>query len=309
MSNRCTTVFGLSDARIVAPGSPHRSVVNYRLSTLLGGRMPRVGSHHIDRDGVRLIRRWIASMKPRSPDTDDVQAQLDILTHETGESSSRVVEELLSSTSGALALVGAIDENSLPLSLTEQILEQGARHPDPYIQHLFEGYLPEANRAERLGTQIDPQQILRIEGDVNRGRDLLMRSGGLACLSCHLVEGQGHAVGPDLTKPSETASTREALLDSLLRPSDKINQNYATYLIETDDGRVHTGLLVKEERDAVILLQAGGKRVRLERDDIEEMTRQPQSLMPNQLLKDLTAQQAADLLEYLVWLGGKKTED
>jgi hypothetical protein len=37
---------------------------------------------------------------------------------------------------------------------------------------------------------------------------------------------------------------------------------------------------------------------------VETITTQRQSLMPDQLLRDLTAQQAADLLEFLAGLKG-----
>ena len=49
----------------------------------------------------------------------------------------------------------------------------------------------------------------------------------------------------------------------------------------------------------MILKQAGGKQVRIATEDIEELAKQNKSLMPDQVLKDLTAQQAADLLAFL----------
>src|SRR5205085_12543974 len=40
--------FGIVDAMIIAPGEPERSVLYYRIATLGGARMPRVGSRVVD---------------------------------------------------------------------------------------------------------------------------------------------------------------------------------------------------------------------------------------------------------------------
>ena len=54
--------FGISGARIIAPGDPARSVLYYRMSKLGGGRMPRVGSNQVDERATRMIHDWIARM-------------------------------------------------------------------------------------------------------------------------------------------------------------------------------------------------------------------------------------------------------
>ena len=54
--------FGISGARIIAPGDPAGSVLYYRMSKLGGGRMPRVGSNQVDERATRMIHDWIARM-------------------------------------------------------------------------------------------------------------------------------------------------------------------------------------------------------------------------------------------------------
>jgi cytochrome c1 len=48
-----------------------------------------------------------------------------------------------------------------------------------------------------------------------------------------------------------------------------------------------------------VVRDAQGRDHAVARGDIEVFVQQPQSLMPTQLLRDLTAQEAADLLAYL----------
>jgi putative heme-binding domain-containing protein len=74
---------------------------------------------------------------------------------------------------------------------------------------------------------------------------------------------------------------------------------YRTWLAVTDDGRSVTGLLAERTDDTVALVDASGKRTDLPAESIEELEALPTSLMPEQLLRDLTAQQAADLVAYL----------
>lgn len=67
----------------------------------------------------------------------------------------------------------------------------------------------------------------------------------------------------------------------------------------TDDGRVVTGLVVHRTDETVSIVDATGKRTDLAAAWIDDPEALPTSLMPEQLLRDLTAGQAADLLAYL----------
>jgi glucose/arabinose dehydrogenase len=54
--------FDLTDARIVAPGAPERSILHYRLSRRGQAQMPPLGSAVVDEAAVDLVRRWIESL-------------------------------------------------------------------------------------------------------------------------------------------------------------------------------------------------------------------------------------------------------
>jgi putative heme-binding domain-containing protein len=105
-------------------------------------------------------------------------------------------------------------------------------------------------------------------------------------------------VGPDLTTIGKKLD-RTKLLESILQPSLAIDPQYATWLVETTDGLVHSGLLVRRSDAEVVLKPADGKEVRVAADEINRLAPQQKSLMPDLLLQELTAQQVADILEYL----------
>lgn len=54
--------FDIPDARLVAPGSPERSVLYRRISTRGSGKMPPLVSNEVDREAVRLIGDWIRDL-------------------------------------------------------------------------------------------------------------------------------------------------------------------------------------------------------------------------------------------------------
>ena len=111
----------------------------------------------------------------------------------------------------------------------------------------------------------------------------------------------GETVGPDLTKIGAKYD-KARLLEQILEPSKTIDPHFTTYLLETKDGRVLTGLAVERTKDAVVLKDAQGKTFKVASAEIERLVPQSRSLMPELLLRDLTAQQVADLLEFLALL-------
>jgi len=130
-----------------------------------------------------------------------------------------------------------------------------------------------------------------------------MEDEALACLSCHQYNNRGHQVGPDLTAMRRTDTGKSyspaEILENLLDPSLKIDDKYAAYTLFTVDGKVHTGLITERTDEFIVVKQAGGQTVTIKAEEIDELTRQPKSIMPDHLLKDLSAREAADLLAFL----------
>jgi putative heme-binding domain-containing protein len=108
----------------------------------------------------------------------------------------------------------------------------------------------------------------------------------------------GTPVGPDLSTIGRLRF-REDLLESFLEPSRRIEPKYATHVAAMVNGRVRTGLLVERDESRVVLRDSRGQEVILAARDVEELWLSRASLMPEGQPADPTAQEAADLIEYL----------
>jgi len=214
----------------------------------------------------------------------------------------KIVDRLLSSTSGAMML-----ENSLypgeffedgTTSFRNVVIEKASQHSEVSIRDLFERYLPPEKRVKRLGSVIQPQQILALTGDAGRGKKVFFENAAVSCKNCHRIGTEGKQIGPELSAIGKKYS-RGQLLESILEPSKLIDPKYVTYLAELEDGRLVTGLLLKKDDNEVVLKDAQDKEIRVPAKEIERIVPLTQSLMPDLLLRDMTAEQVADLLAYL----------
>jgi putative heme-binding domain-containing protein len=183
-------------------------------------------------------------------------------------------------------------------AVAANIVETATQHSDVGVRDLFERFLPPEKRIKRLGSVIRPEQILALSGDKERGRKVFFETSGVSCKNCHRIQNEGKEIGPDLSQIGKKHA-RPQLLESILEPSKLIEPKYVTYLAETTEGRVITGVLISKDENEVVLKDAEDKVIRIPAKQIEQLVPQRQSLMPDLLLRDLTAQQVADLLEYL----------
>ena len=313
--------FGIANAKVIEPGDPFRSVLLYRMAKLGRGRMPHLGSHVVDANGLYLMARWISSTPAKSSRMQDAHRtkewaakqnklfdDLAIKLNKNGKSVEPVVKELLSTIPGALFAAFRIHnwrKRGLALETNARfrtkLIQAGSSHADPRIRDLFEPFLPEERRTKRLGSTVNAVALLKLKGDVAAGRKLFHRTAGVSCINCHKIQGKGKDVGPDLSHIGKK-NTRAQLLESILKPSKKIEKKYVLYLVETSKGLVKTGLLVKKDAQEVVLKDKDGKAIRIPAKQIELIVPQRKSIMPELLLRDMTAQQVADLLAYLASL-------
>ena len=291
--------FLIPDARVVAPGDPSRSVLFYRMAKLGPGRMPRLGSSLVDRGGLDLIDDWISESGAASAGPYAAGLVESLNDTKSGDARAARIDELLASTRTAIRLMRATGTNLLEPAIRVEVVERAAASSEAHVRDLFERFLPEDRRPRRLGNAIQPEMILGIDGDVERGRTLFLKAAGVQCRNCHRIAGQGTEVGPALDGVGRKYPEPHRLLDTILNPSREIDPKYRVYLALTVEGRVVSGLLVRRDAQEVVLRDNKGKLITVAADEIEELVPQQQSLMPELLLRDMTATQVADLVEYL----------
>ncbi len=297
--------FGIADARIVAPGDPYRSVLLHRLSKSGGGHMPALGSTLPDFAALRILHDWIAAMpSSSSSSSSSSKAESDALAtlrgnHPPGDAQRDTALGALTSTvSGALRLLHAVDARLLTPGLRALAIERALAVKDPQVRELFDRFLPDDQRVEVLGSRPSVTAILAKKGDRARGARLFAPDGRAQCSNCHVVNGTGRDFGPDLSKVG-TRLGREQLLESLIEPSKAIDPRYTGFVAELKDGTSQTGFIVERTAQGVAMKIATGETVRLPAAATSKLVSQHLSLMPEGLLANLTAQDAADLVAFL----------
>jgi putative heme-binding domain-containing protein len=282
--------FDLPDARIIAPGSPDRSTLYFRMAKFGRGRMPRLGSDLPDEAGLALIKEWIQKLQAK--DDSHATGDGDATSLKAGD-----IDQRLATPAAALDLARLVGRNKLSVGMCTDVLAHAAKLSPGPVRDLFEGYFPTEGREHKLGSNPRPPAILGLKGDSERGRAVFFAT-GMTCQNCHRVGDKGINLGPDLSAIGK-ARTKEDLLDSILYPSQRIEPQYVSYNVETKSGRTVTGLLVKRDTNEIVLRDAQNQEVRLRADEVASLTASRLSLMPDGALRDLTAQQAADLVAFL----------
>lgn len=132
-------------------------------------------------------------------------------------------------------------------------------------------------------------------GDPERGQAL-----AALCTGCHLIQGTGGQIGPDLSGIGSMGL--ESILRNLLTPNAAMEAGYRIYRVEMKSGDLVDGFFVGEAADAVVVRQPGAADRRIPRAEIESTRFIRRSLMPEGLLSGLDDGSAGDLLAYLLSL-------
>jgi putative heme-binding domain-containing protein len=156
--------------------------------------------------------------------------------------------------------------------------------------------LPPAKDSEPLPPVAE---LLERPGDVAKGRIVFHSTG--TCTKCHVVNGLGQNVGPDLSEIGKKLS-KPAFFESILYPSAAISHNYETWTVVDTNGNVTTGLLISETPDQIQLKDEKALVRTITIADIEERKKQEISLMPADIQKLMSAQELVDVVEYMTTL-------
>ncbi len=138
------------------------------------------------------------------------------------------------------------------------------------------------------------QDVLELAGDVERGRMAFRK----VCAACHRFEGHGHALAPDLAAIRNRGA--EGILLGVLDPNREVNPQYQNYVVITTAGRSLSGIVSAETATSITLAWAEGQSEVILRRDIEMMQSTGLSIMPEGLESQLTKQELADVIAYLL---------
>ncbi len=189
---------------------------------------------------------------------------------------------------------GAVARADLDASLVRQI----RLHHDADLDHtLAEVWGLTRESPAEVNAEIEKWKTVLTPGRLAiaspaRGRAQFAR----LCSVCHVLYGEGRAVGPELTGANR--SDLDYLLRNIVDPNSTIGKDYQLTTAETADGRVVAGI-VQRETPTTLTFANQTETITLARDRIKKLDHLEVSLMPPGLLSSLAEPDAADLIAYL----------
>jgi len=124
-----------------------------------------------------------------------------------------------------------------------------------------------------------------------KGKKVISKVG---CVACHNIAPGQVVKGPDLSKLGKMSKADIAM--SIVRPSATIAKSWVN--ITTKKGVLHSGTVVKKDKDSITLHNIVGMKTVIKTSDIKKSAPGPE-LMSLHLCDPITLQEMADLIEYI----------
>jgi putative heme-binding domain-containing protein len=145
-------------------------------------------------------------------------------------------------------------------------------------------------------------------GDAAHGKVLFFKDA--ACGTCHMVNGKGGRLGPDLSSTGSARSV-EYLTESLRNPSRRLaqglaeplkdfSQEYETATVVTSDGTKLQGVILNEDSFSVQMLDSREQLRMFEKSKLRSYEKSRESLMPAYDAKTLPEKDLKDLIAFLL---------
>jgi len=165
-------------------------------------------------------------------------------------------------------------------------------------------------------TYIRSQEVkapVNSQGNAAHGKELFY--GDANCSLCHMVDGKGGRLGPELTAVG-SSRTRAALIDSVRNPSNRLAwgltestkefpQEYESVTAVTADGKEIKGVTLNEDSFTVQIMDTTERIHLLEKDKLRSFQKTRQSAMPRYAASTLSDKDLDDILAFLVSVGAK----
>lgn len=150
-------------------------------------------------------------------------------------------------------------------------------------------------------------------GNATHGKELFY--GDANCSMCHMIEGKGGRLGPELTGVGGSR-TREAIIDSVRNPSNHLAwglaeatkefpQEYESVTVVTADGKQIRGVTLNEDSFSVQIMDSGEHLYLLEKDKLRSFQKSRESAMPKYDADALSDKDLEDIVAYLIGVGAK----
>lgn len=140
--------------------------------------------------------------------------------------------------------------------------------------------------------------LQKAKGNAQKGARIINAVG---CVACHNITPEGAIKGPNLANLGDWK--KDDIAEAIIKPAASISESWKT--INTKDGKMLVGTLVKETPDELTLHDIAGTPTTIPVSDIK--SREPGlNMMSLHLCDSLTLQEFADLVEYLQSMDPKR---
>src|SRR6266404_3991437 len=151
-------------------------------------------------------------------------------------------------------------------------------------------------------------------GNAAHGKELF--AGSAACATCHMIQGKGGRLGPDLTGTG-SARSMEYIVDSVRNPSRRLaqgiseamkefSQEYETVTVLDERGQKFEGVVLNEDNFTLQMLDTREQLHLFEKDKMRSVAKSRESLMPKYDDKMLPEKDLQDIIAYLLSQGSSK---
>lgn len=142
-----------------------------------------------------------------------------------------------------------------------------------------------------------------VPGDAKRGQELYRSKG--RCSQCHIIDGQGGSLGPELT---EIAARRSAahLRAAVLDPASTLPEGFLELRLTTKDGRGITGVRLNEDTFTLQIIDLNGELHSFIKSDLKELQRETGKTPMPSFRSAFSASEVDDLVAYLYSLRGNQ---
>ena len=209
-----------------------------------------------------------------------------------------IAAALADSSPGAKGLLSTIESGkATPRLLQERavVTRLQARNLDHFADRLAKLTAALPPEDARIHELVDQRRAL-----VSRGKPELVQGAAVFekhCAICHRIGDKGAKIGPNLDGVGIRGIDR--LLEDILDPNRNVDQAFrATQIVA--NGRILSGLALREEGQVLVLADAQGKEIRLPREEIEERTVSLLSPMPANVPDLVSESDFVNLLGYLL---------
>lgn len=186
-----------------------------------------------------------------------------------------------------------LEQGKCPPELAVEVLDAAGKSPDASLAERQKKYA-----AKLAEPGLTSQYSICVEGgDPRRGKKVFETNDAVSCRRCHSVKPGEVLVGPNLASIGALRKPAD-ILESIVTPNAKICEGFETAVLQLDSGKVVIGIIRRETKDKIELVDAEAKTIEVDTASVEERVK-GKSAMSDGLGERMTQREIRDLVAYL----------